>query len=49
MTKPADDGNNITTMKALVFHGPNRLALEDSQRGRGRGMRGQYDKAKKGR
>jgi alcohol dehydrogenase len=29
MTKPADDGNNITTMKALVFHGPNRLALED--------------------
>jgi alcohol dehydrogenase len=29
MTKPADDGNNITTMKALVFHGPNSLALED--------------------
>ena len=29
MIKPADDGNNITTMKALVFHGPNSLALED--------------------
>ena len=29
MTKPADDGNNISTMKALVFHGPNSLALED--------------------
>ena len=29
MTKPADNGNNITTMKALVFHGPNSLALED--------------------
>jgi alcohol dehydrogenase len=29
MTKPADNGNNITTMKALVFHGPDSLALED--------------------
>jgi alcohol dehydrogenase len=29
MTKSADDGNTITTMKALVFHGPNKLALED--------------------
>ena len=28
MAKPADDGNNIT-MKALVFHGPNRLAFEN--------------------
>ena len=29
MTKPAGDGNNIKTMKGLVFHGPNSLALED--------------------
>ena len=29
MTKPADDRNNTTTMKGLVFHGPNSLALED--------------------
>jgi alcohol dehydrogenase len=28
MAKPADDTNNIT-MKALVFHGPNRLAFEN--------------------
>lgn len=29
MTKPADDESAITTMKALVFHGPGSLALED--------------------
>jgi alcohol dehydrogenase len=29
ITKLADDGNNMTSMKVLVFHGPNRLALED--------------------
>jgi len=29
MTMPANDGNNINTMKALVFHGPNNLAFED--------------------
>ena len=29
MTKPADDESSITTMKALVFHGPDSLALED--------------------
>ena len=29
MTKPDDDGNNLATMKALVYHGPNRLSLED--------------------
>ena len=29
MTKPADDGNHVTTMKALVFHGAHSLALEN--------------------
>ena len=29
MTKPADDGNNTTTMKALIYHGPHGLALEE--------------------
>ena len=29
MQKTADGRKNLTTMKALVFHGPNRLALED--------------------
>jgi len=29
MTKPAHAENNLSTMKALVFHGPNNLALED--------------------
>lgn len=29
MTKPVDNGNNSSTMKALVFHGPNNMALED--------------------
>jgi threonine dehydrogenase-like Zn-dependent dehydrogenase len=29
MKKHADDRNHPTTMKALVFHGPDRLALED--------------------
>ena len=29
MTKIAEDTNNLTTMKALVFHGPNSLALEN--------------------
>ena len=29
MTQPAGDGNNRSTMKALVFHGPNNMALED--------------------
>ena len=29
MTKTAGDGNNMKTMKGLVFHGPNSLALED--------------------
>ena len=29
MTKTAGDKKNITTMKALVFHGPDSLALED--------------------
>ena len=32
MTDSAADKNNITTMKALVFHGPNKLALEDRPR-----------------
>ena len=32
MTKPADDESAIITMKALVFHGPNNLALEDRPR-----------------
>ena len=48
MTKPADDGNNITTMKALVFHGPNSLALEDRPQaddhtGNGRYRANHYD------
>ena len=29
MTQSNDNGNKTTTMKALVFHGPNSLALED--------------------
>jgi len=29
MTTTDDDQNNIPTMKALVFHGSNNLALED--------------------
>ena len=29
MKKPAKDGKHNATMKALVFHGPNRIALED--------------------
>ena len=29
MTKQADDGITIATMKALVFHGPENLALEE--------------------
>ena len=29
MTNAAADGSDITSMKALVFHGPNNLALED--------------------
>lgn len=29
LKKPADDGNNMTTMGALVFHGPGSLAWED--------------------
>lgn len=29
MIKRDENGNNIITMKALVFHGPNNLALED--------------------
>jgi alcohol dehydrogenase len=29
MTKPDDNGNSLSTMNALVFHGPNNLALED--------------------
>ena len=29
MTSHADGRKNTTTMKALVFHGPNSLALED--------------------
>jgi 2,3-bisphosphoglycerate-dependent phosphoglycerate mutase len=32
MTDSADDKNNITTIKALVFHGPNKLALEGRPR-----------------
>jgi len=32
MTDSAADKDNITTMKALVFHGPNKLALEDRPR-----------------
>jgi len=32
MTDSADDKNNITTMKALVFHGPDNLALEGRPR-----------------
>lgn len=32
MTNPADKTNTIATMKALVFHGPNKLALEDRPR-----------------
>jgi alcohol dehydrogenase len=34
MTKFVGDGNNLTTMKALVYHGPNSLALEDRPRPR---------------
>ena len=29
MNTPSNDGNNITTMKALVFHGPDKLVLEE--------------------
>lgn len=29
MTTPTDHGNHRTTMQALVFHGPHRLALEE--------------------
>ena len=29
MKRPINDGRNATSMKALVFHGANRLALED--------------------
>jgi alcohol dehydrogenase len=29
MKEPANDGNDTRSMKALVFHGPKRLALED--------------------
>jgi alcohol dehydrogenase len=29
MTQPADNGHDIATMKALVFHGPDRMALEE--------------------
>jgi alcohol dehydrogenase len=32
MTNPSEGKGNIPTMKALVFHGPNRLALEDRPR-----------------
>jgi alcohol dehydrogenase len=32
MTKSAYGENNLTPMKALVFHGPNNLALEDRPR-----------------
>jgi len=32
MTKTTDDENNTTTMKGLVFHGRNSLALEDRPR-----------------
>ncbi|MDA3877970.1 MAG: zinc-dependent alcohol dehydrogenase family protein [Halothiobacillus sp.] len=32
MTDAAANKNNTTTMKALVFHGPNKLALEDRPR-----------------
>ncbi len=32
MTDSATDKDNITTMMALVFHGPNKLALEDRPR-----------------
>ena len=32
MTKSADTGNKLSTMKALVFHGPHKLALEDRPR-----------------
>lgn len=28
MTKPAGNNDNLNTMKALIFHGPNSLALE---------------------
>jgi len=34
MTKTTDNANKLTTMKALVFHGPNSLALEDRARPR---------------
>jgi len=32
MTSPAGDKKDISTMKALVFHGSNKLALEDRLR-----------------
>jgi len=32
MTNSDENANNMTTMKALVFHGPNRMALEDRPR-----------------
>jgi alcohol dehydrogenase len=32
MIKDIENGNKINTMKALVFHGPNNLALEDKPR-----------------
>lgn len=40
MTKPNDDGSNLTTMKALVFHGKKpcagRQAKADDHAGHGR-------------
>lgn len=32
MRKPANGENNATTMKGLVYHGPNNLVLEDRQK-----------------
>lgn len=32
MTKLADDGNNTAAMKSIVFHGQNKLALEDRRK-----------------
>jgi len=32
MKKPVSDADNLTTMKALVYNGPNKLALEDRQK-----------------
>ena len=32
MTQPTDNGTTASTMKALVYHGPNSLALEDRPR-----------------